>query len=329
MKDGKEKYVILLLNDGSKVEGNLIRIDKENLKIVLENGRKTPLEGDVSSFEKAEVSKADIKEVRMVDQPERIEKTSEEKEDEKEDIQENTQDEPTGSFNAIPLNIQKKYQVEASKYEKDGFFDSLSLDNKNDNFKDTRTYNDKNKETFGIEDNYDENRRGRGKRGGGRGGRGGGGYRGNRGNSRGRGNYRGGYGENNRGGSGGFEGRGGRGGRGGNRGGYRGNNRGGYRGNNNRGGFGEMHQDKNMFGGFGQDLTIGSLYTNSLPQENNMMFPPYNHMNPNFGDMNLGNIGVNPYMNKGGMNFPSKEYKMDDMKKRDNRRPFTKSIYDN
>lgn len=314
MKDGKEKYVILLLNDGSKVEGNLIRIDKENLKIVLENGRKSPVDGEISTFEKAEVSKSDIKEVRMVDQPERVEKPSEEKNPEKPEMTEIPQDE-SSSFNAIPMNIQKKYQIEASKYEKDGFFDSLTLDNnKNDNFRDTRTYNDKNKETFGIEDSYDDNRRGRGKRGG-RGGRGGyrgdRGNRGSRGNRGGRGNFRGGFGEN-------------RGMHRGNRGGYRGN-----RGGNSRGNFGGMNHNRNMFEDLGNEMPMDAFYSKGLHPENNLMFPPYTNMNPNHNfDMNLGNIG-NHQFKQGGMNFPGKEYKMDDFKKRDNRRPFIKSIYDN
>ena len=104
MKDSaKEKIVLLLLNNNSKIEGILIRIDKENLKIILEKGKITDADGNVELFEKTEVSKKDIKEIRLIEEKEKKEevqtivKTVEKKEE--------TTDTKT-SFGSIPMNIQ-------------------------------------------------------------------------------------------------------------------------------------------------------------------------------------------------------------------------------
>lgn len=146
MKDNKEKVVLLTLNDNSKVEGILMKIDKENLKINLDNGKITFSNGTVEHFTKREISKFDIKEIRLVEEKEK-EKEKEKKEEDKKEVK------PV-LFNEIPLNIQEKYAKEGSKYNKDGFFDSLTISNNSDNLKEIRTYNDKNRDTFGIESNH-------------------------------------------------------------------------------------------------------------------------------------------------------------------------------
>lgn len=146
MKDNKEKIVLLTLNDNSKVEGILIKIDKENLKIILDNGKITFSNGTVETFTKREISKSDIKEIRLIEEKE--------KEKEKEKIDQEKKESKPILFNEIPLNIQEKYAKEGSKYNKDGFFDSLTISNNTDNLKEIRTYNDKNTDTFGAESNH-------------------------------------------------------------------------------------------------------------------------------------------------------------------------------
>lgn len=146
MKDNKEKIVLLTLNDNSKVEGILIKIDKENLKIILDNGKITFSNRTVETFTKREISKSDIKEIRLIEEKE--------KEKEKEKIDQEKKESKPILFNEIPLNIQEKYAKEGSKYNKDGFFDSLIISNNTDNLKEIRTYNDKNTDTFGAESNH-------------------------------------------------------------------------------------------------------------------------------------------------------------------------------
>lgn len=202
MKDSsKERIIMLLLHDGTKIEGVLVKIDKENLKMILERGKVIKTNPDsVEEFAKMDVSKKDIKEIRVLEEKEKPktpkkeekETTGEVKEEsKKEEGKSETKEEST--FNSIPKDIQEKYQKDGSKYQKTGFFDDLNIINNRDNYKDIRTYNEKNKETFGIDDTREVSYK-RKKYGGGRGGRGG----------------RGGYGNNNRGGYQGY--RGGRGG---------------------------------------------------------------------------------------------------------------------
>lgn len=161
MKDqGKDKIVLLTLNDNSKLEGVLIKIDKENLKIILENGKLTDPNGKVETFEKSEIFKKDIKEIRLVEEKDRPKEEKEEKIETK--IPDSTNE--NSAFNAIPMNIQEKYLDESSKYEKGGFFDGLTISNNKDNYKDVRTYNERNKETFGLDDTHYNNGNKRGQR---------------------------------------------------------------------------------------------------------------------------------------------------------------------
>jgi len=224
MKDQtKEKIVLLTLNDNTKLEGVLIKIDKENLKIILGKGFITNTDGTTVSFEKTEIFKKDIREIRLVEEkekPKEQEKTPDTSNDVNNKSPNNnnnntinkTEDsveigKGSTTFSAIPMNIQEKYQNSNSKYEKDDFFDGLTINNNKENYKEIRTYNEKNKETFQLDDTYLDNGNKKGqknynyrkRRGGNRGGRGGyqgGGYHGNHQGGYG-GGYRGGYNNHN------------------------------------------------------------------------------------------------------------------------------------
>jgi hypothetical protein len=220
MKDQtKEKIVLLTLNDNTKLEGVLIKIDKENLKIILGKGFITNTDGKTVTFEKTEIFKKDIREIRLVEEKEKpkeqeraqdpsnnneINKNSQNTNNTVNKTDDKTEDLGKGdTFNAIPQNIQERYQNSSSKYEKDDFFDGLTISNNKENYKEIRTYNEKNKETFALDDTFldngnkigQKNYNYRKRRGGNRGGRGGyqgGGYHGHRG---GYGGHRGGYGQ--------------------------------------------------------------------------------------------------------------------------------------
>jgi small nuclear ribonucleoprotein (snRNP)-like protein len=172
--------VIIDLKNGNKCEGILVNIDKERMLINLSNAKRITIAEDGStkeeSFPKLEISKEDIKEVKIV----QFEAKEEPKKEQ--------------NANAIPQNLQNKaeetYNKNRSYNKGDDFFDGLTpmsnMDARNESIK----YNDKNCETFDLDKNamQDNNYRGRG------GGRG----RGNRGgyNRRG-GNYNNNYQNNN------------------------------------------------------------------------------------------------------------------------------------
>ena len=125
MKDSaKEKIVLLLLNNNSKIEGILIRIDKENLKIILEKGKITDADGNVELFEKTEVSKKDIKEIRLIEEKEKKDEIKSVIKPVEKKTEEISSETTKTSFGSIPMNIQEKYQEGNSKYEKNGFFES-------------------------------------------------------------------------------------------------------------------------------------------------------------------------------------------------------------
>ena len=199
MKDQvKEKIVLLTLNDNTKLEGVLVKIDRENFKIILEKGKQTNNNGTVENFDNKEVNKKDIKEIRLIEEKDKP------KEPEKVEIKEESKKvvvESSSSnlmFNAIPLSIQEKYQNNSTKYESNDFFDGLVISNNKDNYKDIKTFNEKNKETFGLDDTYDNNGNKKGQKRFRRTGTGNKNSRGGGGQS-GRGNYggnRGGYGYN-------------------------------------------------------------------------------------------------------------------------------------
>ena len=173
--------VIIDLKNGNKCEGILVNIDKERMLINLSNAKRITIAEDGStkeeSFPKLEISKEDIKEVKIVQ--------FEAKEEPKKEA----------NLNAIPQNLQNKaeetYNKNRSYNKGDDFFDGLTpmsnMDARNESIK----YNDKNCETFDMDKNamQDSNYRGRG------GGRG----RGNRGgyNRRGGNSYNNNYQNNN------------------------------------------------------------------------------------------------------------------------------------
>ncbi len=222
MSKPEQKQVIVELQNGDKCEGVLANIDKVNLKILLVNAKKTP-SSDPSkpeSFEKLEINKGDIKEIKVI----QFEVKTEAKEEQ-------------SNINAIPED-KKPVNVHGAKtkgYDKnESFFDTLSGMTHPEARQESKNYNDKNKDTFNLPNeperkyhnngynNYHNNR-----------GRGGYHNRGNRG--RGRGGYNN-YNNYNNGGNyynnnGNFN----RGGYNGRRG--RGRGRGGYNNNYNRGGF--------------------------------------------------------------------------------------------
>ena len=160
MKDAiKEKFVLLLLNDGCKVEGVLIRIDKEKLVILLEKGKFIDANGNEETFDRREIAKGDIKEIRLVDEKEKPKEIPQQQvttEQPNLSIKDNKPNDFASPFNSIPLSIQQKYQKDHNKYESNGFFDTLTISNNKDNYKEIKTYNEKNKETFNLDDNYND-----------------------------------------------------------------------------------------------------------------------------------------------------------------------------
>ena len=59
------KQVIVELNNGEKIRGNLIEVDKINLKMILENVIKD-LNGNEEKIDRLEINKSDIKELKLV-----------------------------------------------------------------------------------------------------------------------------------------------------------------------------------------------------------------------------------------------------------------------
>lgn len=164
--------VIIDLKNGNKCEGILVNIDKERMVINLSNAKRITIKEDGStneeSFPKLEISKEDIKEVKIV-QFEAKEELQQKKE-----VQ-------TNNLNAIPQNLQENAEIAYNKsrsYNKgDDFFDGLTPMSNQDAKNESIRYNDKNCETFDMpksamndnHSNFSGSRRG-GQRGRGRGG---------------------------------------------------------------------------------------------------------------------------------------------------------------
>lgn len=209
-ESNKERIILLVLHNGTRVEGVLIKIDKENLKMILEKG-KVIKEGSADEpFDKIEISKKDIKEIRVLEEKEIKKEQPKPEEPEKEVIVKPQQGTTVtvnndSAFNSIPLNIQQQYAHDSRKYEKGDFFDGLTISNNRDNYKDIRTYNEKNKETFSLEDNYVHHSNYR-KRRGGHGGVNSGHHQGGYGGNNHRGGRGGGYPQHQRGGRGSYRG---------------------------------------------------------------------------------------------------------------------------
>jgi len=146
--------VIIDLKNGNKCEGILVNIDKERMLINLASAKRITISEDGStkeeSFAKLEISKEDIKEVKIV----QFEAKEEPKKEQ--------------NLNAIPQNLQNKaeetYNKNRSYNKGDDFFDGLTpmsnMDARNESIK----YNDKNCETFDMDKNamQESNYRGRG-----------------------------------------------------------------------------------------------------------------------------------------------------------------------
>lgn len=159
MSTTKQRLILLLLNDGSKVEGLLIKIDKENFKMILEKATLIKEGQDDQKYEKIEVYKKDIKEIRVLEEKEIPkeevkEEQSNQVKNNKNPLKDDKINGDSAGFGEIPLNIKQQYQKDGSKYEKNGFFDNLTISNNKENFKEVKTYNEKNKDTFGVVDDF-------------------------------------------------------------------------------------------------------------------------------------------------------------------------------
>ena len=197
MNKSEEKQVIVELNNGQKVRGTLIQVDKINLKMILENV-KQEVNGKEETLDKLEINKSDIKELKLV----HFEMKTEEKQ----------------NINAIPENKIPQNQENTQKaYDKnESFFDKLTSMTHPEARNESKNYNQKNKDTFNLTEQdksnqnnkkyyHNNNNRGRGynKY---HNNKGRGGYNNNNYNKNSNNNY-----NNNRGGYGNFRGRGQRG----------------------------------------------------------------------------------------------------------------------
>ena len=146
MSKPEQKQVIVELQNGDKCEGVLANIDKVNLKIQLTTAKKTSGTdpSKVESFESLEISKADIKEIKVI----QFEVKTEPKED-------------SSNINAIP-DSKKPTNIEQTKpksYDKnESFFDTLSGATHYEARQESKNYNERNKGRGG----YHNNNRGRG-----------------------------------------------------------------------------------------------------------------------------------------------------------------------
>jgi hypothetical protein len=171
--------VIIDLKNGNKCEGILVNIDKQRMVINLNKAKRITFSNDGTSneefFPELEISKDDIKEVKIVQF-----EAKDKEEVQKKELNSNN------NLNAIPQNLQDNaenaYNKNRSYNAGDSFFDGLTpmsnLDAKNESIR----YNDKNCETFDLpksamNDNYSNfsgsrrggfghGQRGRGNRGG-------------------------------------------------------------------------------------------------------------------------------------------------------------------
>ena len=172
MSQQKQNILIIETKDGAKYQGIFVSKDIKKQIITLANVKKT-FQGKEESIPNIEITKDNIERINIIDfRPP------------KEDIH---------NFNEIPQN--KKSVVDENKLanvekaydkSKDDFFDHLKPMTNPEAKKESRNYNQKNKDTFNLPENYyDDNQR----------------EWKNRGNRRGYGQRgRGGYGRGNRGG---------------------------------------------------------------------------------------------------------------------------------
>lgn len=178
MSKQEQKQVIVELKDGDKCEGELVNIDKVNLKIKLANVKKTPA-SDPSKpeiLETLEINKNDIKEIKVIQYEEKVEEKEEQ-----------------SNINAIPedkkLNAVQQQQSKQKSYDKnESFFDNLTGLTHPEARQESKNYNDKNKDTFNLPNEPEKKRYQKGNYYNNKGGRGGYQHRG-RGRGRGRGGY--------------------------------------------------------------------------------------------------------------------------------------------
>ena len=192
MSKVEDKQVVCELKDGGHVEGVLVNIDKINLKIMLSKVKKSHKENpqDVQHFDNLEINKDDIKELKLIQY---------EAKDNSKEININTNAIPE---NKIPSQYQLQQQNKSKSYNKEeSFFDNLNGMTHQEAKKESKNYNNRNKDTFQLNDNKNNNYNHNGyyqkhHRGNNRGGRGR--YRGsNRGRGRGYNNNNIGYSNNN------------------------------------------------------------------------------------------------------------------------------------
>lgn len=129
-------HVVICLKSGDSITGKLTSIDKVNFKITLNQATKILKDAPDKKeyFETLEVGKDSIGEIKLVkcDQPKQMSPA---------EVQ---------NINAIPENkipVQAE-QHKAKLYDKDSFFDNLTIASKVNVKKETQNYNDKNKDTF-------------------------------------------------------------------------------------------------------------------------------------------------------------------------------------
>ena len=127
----EEKQVIVELNNGEKVRGTLINVDKINLKMIL-NNVKQEIDGKEVTKDKLEINKSDIKEIKLV----HFEMKSEEKH----------------NINAIPENKipQNKENTQKAYDKNESFFDNLTSMTHPEARNESKNYNQKNKDTFNL-----------------------------------------------------------------------------------------------------------------------------------------------------------------------------------
>ena len=187
MSKAENKQVIVELFNGDKVKGTLIQVDKINLKMILENVIIQRNEKEDEKLDKLEINKSDIKELKLINY-----------EIKKDEIQSN--------INAIPKDkIPQKEDNKEKAYDKnESFFDKLTPMTHPEVRQESKMYNQKNKDTFNITE--EQNNQGYNKKSHYYNNRG----RGNKNYNRGRGGYNNnrGYYNNNRGGYKNFRGRG-------------------------------------------------------------------------------------------------------------------------
>ena len=137
----EEKQVIVELNNGQKVCGTLIKVDKINLKMILENVKKE-IDGKEETFDKLEINKSDIKELKLV----HFEMKPEEKQ----------------NINAIPENKipQNKENMQKAYDKNESFFDKLTSMTHPEARNESKNYNQKNKDTFNLSEEDKNNNKG-------------------------------------------------------------------------------------------------------------------------------------------------------------------------